>query len=328
MTEATANDKRNATDEVEWKNLPRLFWWAVQDFTQDNGPQWAAAVAYYALLSVFPLLLAALAIASLFVKPNWAISQASSVMGSFLPAGESKIRDVVRGAFEARGGIGLFSILLLLWTGSRVFGVATQALNIAFDADEKYGLLKRTLIQLAIAAGLGLFFIVALSSRFVINLLWSSTGEQSSALSLLRQVLLRAVPGLLLLLALYLAYHLVPRRDVAGASALVGALVATILFMIARPLFLLFIERVANYNLIYGSLAIVVILVLWAFLVTNIFLYGGEMAATVQAALLEGKPREEIAERHRLRSPVRKLENVVSGNVGRKDKDDKDQKLR
>jgi membrane protein len=324
MTEATAGKTRDATGDIEWKRLPNLFWWAIQDFTQDNGPQWAAAVAYYALVSIFPLALAALAIASLFVNPDWAVNQATSVLGSFLPTGQDKVREVVRGAFEARGGIGVFSVLLLLWTGSRVFGVATQALNIAFDADEKYGFVKRTLVQFGMAASLGLLFIVALSSRFVINLLWSSTGGQAGALYILRQVLLWAVPGLLLLLALYLAYRLVPRRNVSGQSALTGALVATILFMIARPLFLFFIARIANYNLVYGSLAIVVVLLLWAFLATNIFLYGGEIASGVQATMLEGKSREKIAERHRLRSPVRKLEKAVSTTTGQRDEDDKD----
>jgi hypothetical protein len=57
---------------------------------------------------------------------------------------------------------------------------------------------------------------------------------------------------------------------------------------------------------------------------TNIFLYGGEIASGVQASMLEGKSREHIAKRHRLRSPVRKLENAISATNGRKDEDDKD----
>jgi membrane protein len=310
MTETDTTEKQRETGTIKWQKLPELAWWAAKDFMQDNGPQWAAAIAYYALLSTFPLLLAALSIASLFVDPQWVIDQASNVMKSFLPTGQDQIREVVRGAFQARGGISVLSVALLLWTGSRVFGVATQALNVAFDADESYGFLKRTLVQLAAAASLGLLFIVALSSRVVINLLWRILPLDGS-LDRLRHIVTWSIPALLLLIALYLTYRVVPRRRVQVGAALAGAVLSTFLFMVARPLFLYYVQQLANYNLIYGSLAIVVILVLWTWLVANIFLFGGEVASLVKTVLLEGRSRSTVEERHRLRSPVRRLEGVI-----------------
>lgn len=307
MTETSATERQSDFDQVQWTKLPTLLWWAAKDFTKDNGPQWSAAIAYYALLSIFPLFLAALGIAAYFVDPQWVIGQLSSVMQSFMPTGQDKIKSVVQGAYQARGGVSGLSIVLLLWTGSRVFGVATQALNIAFDADESYGFLKRVVVQFAIAATLGLLFIVALSSRWVISLLWNTLPGLGDNLGWLRTTLAWSVPGLLLLLALYLGYKFVPRHKVSGVASLLGAILATILFLIARPLFLFFVQRFANYNLIYGSLAIVVILVLWTWIVANIFLLGGEVASLVQGIFIEDRSRREVEAYHRRRSPSRRL---------------------
>lgn len=288
----------------------KYLWWALTDFVEDNGPQWAAALAYYALLSVFPLLLAALSIATFFVDPDFAADQATSVLGSFLPTGQEQIRSIVESVFEARGGVSLIALALLLWTGSRVFGVATQALNIAFDADESYGFVKRTALQFAMAATLGLLLIAALASRWAIGFAWGRLGLEDE-LGWLLTALQWLIPGALLVVTLFLAYRWVPRTRVNNSAALVGAAVSTVAFLIARPLFSYYVTRVGNYNMIYGSLAVVIILVLWAWLSAMILLFGGEIAALLEAMEHRGKTRREVEEHHRLRSPVRKLKETV-----------------
>lgn len=294
-------------------NLPKplkYLWWSIKDFIEDNGPQWAAALAYYALLSVFPLLLAALSIATFFVDTEWATRQATSILGSFLPTGEEQIRSIVESVFEARGGVSLIALALLLWTGSRVFGVATQALNIAFDADESYGFVKRTALQFAMAATLGLLLIAALASRWAIGFAWRTLGL-GDELGWLLNALQVVIPGALLVVTLFLAYRWVPRTDVSNSSALIGAVVATVAFLVARPLFAYYVTRFGNYNMIYGSLAIVIILVLWAWLSAMILLFGGELAALLEAMEHRGKTRREVEEYHRLRSPARKLKELA-----------------
>lgn len=80
---------------------------------------------------------------------------------------------------------------------------------------------------------------------------------------------------------------------------------ATLLFVLARPLFVSYLRRFANYNLIYGSLAIVIIMVFWAWIVALILLFGGETASHTQAMVIEGQPKEEVERRHLQRSPVK-----------------------
>jgi membrane protein len=70
-----------------------------------------------------------------------------------------------------------------------------------------------------------------------------------------------------------------PTYDVSNQAAFWGALLTTVLFLAAWPLFLGFLSTFTNFNLIYGSLAIVVILMIWAWLVALIFLLGGTCCA-------------------------------------------------
>lgn len=281
--------------------------WAFKDFSKDNGPQWAAALAYYALLSVFPLMLAALSIASYFVDVGWVADQAANILGEFVPTGQNELRGIIYGIYEARGSATIISIALLLWSGSQVFGVATQALNLAFDADETYGFLRRVLIQFAMAGTIGVMLIVALLSRTVIEVV-AQRLVFSGPLITLANGLEWLVPGILLALTLFLVYRWVPRCTVHARPAWIGALVAAVAFLVARPLFAFYIDRFANYNLVYGALAILIILVFWAWVTAQIFLFGGQLASLIEALEHRGKDREEVEERHELRSPVRKLD--------------------
>lgn len=288
------------------KRFSKTLFQAVKDFMHDSGPQWAAAIAYYSLLSAFPLLLAIASIAAFFVDPQWAIEQATSFLDEFLPQGAGQVESVVQGAIEARGSVSVLSILSLLWTGSRVFGVVTKGLNIAFNVEETYGFFKRILVELAMLLTVGLLFILALSSRAIVGLL-TGVIQVLPAEGFIYQLVTELVPAVLLLLAFFLTYKFIPRRNVDWRAALLGAGLATSLFIVARPLFTFYLRRFANYNLIYGSLAIVIILVLWAWIVSAILLLGGEIVSHVQRMILEGQTPEEVERQHLRRAPTHRV---------------------
>lgn len=275
---------------------------SIKDMFTDSAPQWAAAVAYYSLLSIFPLLLAAAALASLFVEPEWTITRATRLLGAFIPQGEGRIEELVREALAARGGVGLLSTAALLWSGSRVFGVLTKALNIAYDYDETYGFFKRLLVEVAMLLTAGLVFILALASGPLLGFLGDVLRILPAGQGPLTWLIRESVPALLLFTAFTLFYRLVPRGNPAWRAAGAAAAAATLLFLVAQPVFLGYVTRFGRYNLIYGSLAIVIVLVLWAYVVALIALFGGELAAHIQRMLIEGQPMREVERRHRARA--------------------------
>ena len=286
-----------------WTLLGNMLVQAGKDFAQDAVPQWAAAIAYYTLLSIFPLLLAAASIASYFVEPMWAISQLTEAVGDFVPQGEGQIEDIVQEAMAARGAVGVISIATLLWSGSRVFSTVTVALNIIYDVDESYGFIKRTAIDLLMLVTIGMLFVLGLASRYFLNLFFGSGGLLPDNGNNLYNLGLQIIPMGLLLVAFFLTYLYVPRRRVDWKAAAVGAVVATILFVIIRPIFFRYVQEFGEFSIIYGSIAVIIILVIWAWIGGMILLAGGELVSHIQQMFIEGQSREEVSRRHKRRTP-------------------------
>ena len=290
---------RRPQKPAEWPlRIVQLLWLATRDLFADNGPQWAAAISYYAVLSLFPLLLALTSLAANFVDPQWAIERAAWLLRAVVPEGEALISGTVRQAIQDSGPAGWLSALVLLWSGSRVFATLTQALNIAYDVDTPHRLRGRLVTHGLMLLSTAVLFLLAVSSSFWLGLIWRLLGLLPHQRDFLFQSVKTAILPLLLLSTYYLIYRYVPRTRTSGRAALAGAVSAVSLFMVARPLFVYYIRTLARYNLIYGSLSIVVVLLVWAWLAAVIVLLGGEIASHVQMLWLEGRSAEEVVRIH------------------------------
>ena len=252
---------------------------AAKGFWRDDGPSWAAAVAYYSLLSLFPLLLALGWTASFFVDPSWVVAKATPFLSAYLPKGHEEIEATVAAALDAVHDTGWIFPLPLLWTGSLVFGALARGLNVAFSNGRHPSFLKRILVRLTILLTLGGLFLVALITPVVLHLLAAPLDQAFAESEWFVDQLLVLLPAALLILALLLAYRFLPRSKPDWRAAVIGAVVATGLFYAARPLFLGYVHHWARYSLVYGSLAGVIGAVLWTWIFAMIVLFGGQVTA-------------------------------------------------
>lgn len=275
---------------------------ASRDFVVDGGLHWSAAIAYYSILSLFPLALAGVSVAAWFIDPQWAIERASQVVGDAMPRVET-VQKIISKAVAARGQTGLLSLIVLLWAGSRVFAVLIRALNIAFDVDYPYGFLKRLGVELLMLLSIGVLFIVALLSDLLPPVIGFLFGAIPAGKALALAALGWVVPALMLGAGFFCLYRFVPRRACNWQSALIAALAATILVLGARPIFLTYVGRLATYSQIYGWLAIGIVLLVWAQIVAVVTLFCGELASHIQMMAYDGISGEEVARKHRERSP-------------------------
>ncbi len=198
---------------------------------------------------------------------------------------------------------------MLLWTGSLVFATLTKALNVAYDTAESYGFFKRTLVRLLMLLTVGMLFLFALSAGLVIRVLWNVLSILPVGREIIFALVVNAVPAVLLLAAFTLTYRLVPRRRPGWRAAGIGAGVATLLFLAAKPLFLGYVQTLARYNVIYGSLAGIIIVVLWAWIVAMITLFGGQISAHGQAVIIEGKSLDAVRRSHLERSDAERQQS-------------------
>jgi membrane protein len=221
-----------------------------------------------------------------------------------MPSGTQFIREVIESIIETRGQVGILSILVLIWSGSRVFGVITKALNIAYHVSEPYGFFRRTLVELVMTFTIGILFILALGSRLLVTFIEGLVTIPFLQQHVFYQFLSYAIPAVLLLISLFLTYQYVPRRRVAWWAALAGAILFTVLFLIAQPLFTSYVQTFANYSLIYGPLAILITLILWIWISANLLLLGGELASHIQDMLVEERSEKEVEKEHEERDPT------------------------
>jgi membrane protein len=299
----------------------RIVWLSGIVLGRENGPYWAAAIAYFSLMSFFPLLLATASIGTYIVGADRAVEQAMSVVDDFIPQGAGAVEQVIREAIDARGTVGIVSLLLLLWSGSRVFGVVTRALNVAFQVPRNYPWHKRIVVEITMLLTIGVLFVLAFASRWVIGLIMQYGNFLPEERGLLFRALTAMVPVGLLFVALGLTYRFVPRQDVSWKAALAGAAVAVLLFFVAQPLFLGYMGDIASMNFIYGSLAVVVILVVWTWMVSLIVLFGGSLAARLQSVYIEGQPIDDLTAQAHGHSDESRMDNRQPERLRQQDGD-------
>ena len=273
---------------------------SLRDLHATDAPEVAAALAFYALLSLFPLLLAGAAAASWFVEPAWAVARITHLLGEFVPRGDIEVEAIVVGALAQRGRVGLVSVLILLVSGRRVLGALAKALNRVSDVDEcREGVLRRVLVELAMLVGVGALFGLALSSGPMLGLLWDAGDGAAWPGRAAVAAALAGARGVLLAAAFFLVYYFVPRGERDRRAALAGAAAAALLFLAARALFLLSVDRLwGSLSLVYGPLAVGAVLLLWAWYVALITLFGGSLASHAKVMLVEGRSAEEARRRH------------------------------
>lgn len=271
---------------------------AATDLWANNAMEWAAALAFYALLSLFPLALAAAAAASYLVEPGWAAARLADLLAGFVPPEVVDADAVVAAAIAERGRVGLLAIVSWLVAGRRILGALVTVLNRVSDVDERReSLARRALVELGLLGGVGGLFALALSAAPLLDLLWAA-GEAGS-----RQPVAWLGAGavrLLLLVATFWAlYMIVPHGERGRGATLLGALAAAALFLAARAVFLAALDRVwAGFSLVYGPLAVAAVLLLWAWWVGLAVLYGGSLASHVKVMAVEGKSAAEAERRH------------------------------
>ena len=273
---------------------------ATADLWANNAMEWAAALAFYALLSLFPLALAAAAVAAYAVEPAWAVARLTDLLAGFVPPGVVDVEAIVAAAMAERGRVGLLAIVGWVVAGRRILGALVTALDRVSDVDERReSLRRRALIEVLLLAGLGALFALALSAGPLLGLLWRVAGAAPGPWPPAVAAAEAVVRAILLVATFYALYTVVPHGERGRRAALVGAVAAAALFLAARAAFLAVLDRLwASFDLVYGPLAVAAVLLLWAWYVGLAVLFGGSLASHAKTMLAEGRSAAEAERRH------------------------------
>lgn len=263
----------------------RLVWRAINRFFDHNGPDRAAAVAYYTLLSLVPLLIFLI---SLGVKILGSFDQAYAgtmfLIGGVVVHLDAQALESLRAFVERATRFQWGGILLLAWTSKRIFGALFSALEDVFEVPRR-GFAGGNLMSLAmvLTSGAALLSTLALTTVIagaegVANRLGGPAAAKA-AHSLQGFVLGNVIPPLITAAFFFVLYRMAPRRRVSGLHAATGALMATVLWEAAKAGFAYYIRNLAHYAGLYGALEAVIVLGLWLEVSVSIILFCGEIVA-------------------------------------------------
>jgi membrane protein len=260
---------------------------SLKEVGEDNLTLIAGGIAYSWFLSLFPMMIAAVSIYGLVVDPAEVQAQVDDFASGLPQAAQDLILTQLSSISRSSGGgmslTLILSIALALWSASAGMAGLVQALNIAYDeTDERNFVIKRGLAIL-LTIGFLVFIALAIILVGVFPIVLSALGA-NAVVTVLAQIIRVAVLVATFGLFLALLYRVAPHRDAPQLKWLsLGAIVATVIWVVASVLFSFYVDNFGSYSETYGALAGVVVLLLWFWLTALVILLGAEINAETEA---------------------------------------------
>jgi membrane protein len=292
-----------------WQRAREVLQEAIRNFWTEDSLAVAASIAYYSILSLFPLLLLLLEISGIFIRRFELSGSLAVVLDNYLPMKPDVIMRNLVGISRAYGRVGIISFLLLLWGSSGVFMPLEKALNRAWEVKVGRAWIRRRLLALEMAT---IFGVLILASSFLVaaNVYihnWMKHWNYHLLTPLIEfgyhAAILAATFGLTLLMFIVLFQRL-PNRPLQARQVLPSALLTAVFWEAVRGLLTLVLPFF-NYRQVYGSIGVVVALMTWAYISSTIMLFGAQISRVLYRSLKIPGPADtaEIPDSARVSAP-------------------------
>jgi membrane protein len=258
-------------------------WRGVGELYNSDGLTHAASIAYYALLSLFPLMLLGIFVLREMTSDAGDRDAVVRFVFRYFPRQFSFISGQLDAFQSAPVTFGFWGIVAVIWGGLGVFNAITSAVNHAWAVEKRRSFLKHRLVGLVMMVCAGLILILGLIIASLVRLAETRLGE-----AMVRSPWIDSISGgfgsilatLLLIGCVALVFYFIPNTTVRFRDVWPGAILVGVLWRIALRLFSWYAADLATWNVIHGSIAAVVVFLLWIYVSAVILLYGVEMTAS------------------------------------------------
>lgn len=266
---------------------------SVTSYSAAQGSQASGSMAYYTLFSMFPLLLVLTITMSLFVDVESTQAVLLTILDEIVPDSailNQFITDTVNSVIAMRAEVGILSVLALLWSASSAFTTLTYNIDLAWARDRLPNPVKARLVGLLMIGIVYVFLLAALIATPLLAALAARPTPLLSAIGVDLAWFWSWTPRLIAIAVTFAAlaaiYRWVPRLHVPWRPALgAAALVTLALQVLNAGLGWYLSSRMARYELIYGSLTSIIILLLWVYLSVTIIFMGAHLCASINQRL-------------------------------------------
>jgi membrane protein len=266
-----------------WPTLKRTW----SEFREDNLTDWAAALTYYGILALFPALLVLVSIVGLVGNPQSTTNTLEDIVKEIGPdSAVSTWTGPIEEVTKSRSTAGFALVLgagAALWSASAYLGAFIRASNVIYETREGRPFWKLRPIQLVVTLAmvlvLALMALGVVLTGPVVSAIAEPLGISGTAVSIWKIAKWPAI-GLFFLLLIALIYYASPNVRQRGFAWITpGSVIALVVWLIASGAFGLYVSQFGSYNKTYGSLAGVIILLVWVWITNLAILFGHELNA-------------------------------------------------
>ena len=257
-----------------------LLWPSIKKFNTDNGFFLASGIAFNVLINLIPLILLLLAVVGTYLYNDQAVlDHLRAYFRDMLPALDPKFMKFVTDIIQTRHIVGIIGFIGLLWFSTFVFGSLRIAFDIVFRVKKSRKFLPGIGVDLLMILLAGVLLFVSMFLSSAMAALQNIRGPVPVVIGPAVQWLLKyAVPFVVTVCMFFVIYKILPFKKVYLKSALQAALVASLLWELAKHLFTWYVVHVAQYSVLYGKLNALVLFVLWVYYSSAVVVLGGEFA--------------------------------------------------
>ena len=261
----------------------------VNDFLDKNGPFLAAAISFYTLFSLFPLVLAVISVSGYILGSGSVEERIVEDIGNVVPVSAEFVQDTVQGVARAKHITGVASILGLLWASTTVFGAIRKGVNAAWGIRKTRPFLRERLMDFSLMLGASVLLLISISATAILSEFQAIMSQIAPNVyingDLFWDRVALLLPISLSFLTFLVIYRFLPNTRVEVKDVWLGALLATIAFEVTKQGFVWYVTKYSLYNVVYGPIGAILALLTWVYISAIILLFGALVTSRYAAYL-------------------------------------------
>jgi membrane protein len=258
-------------------------WRALVRLVNSSDLTHAAAIAYYSLLSLFPFLLLVISLLGSVTADEGDRLAVLTFVFQYFPTQFDFVTTQLDAFRQTRVQLGVAGGLALIWASLGVFGAVTSAVNAAWGVEKQRSFIRHRLVSFLMLVAAGGFMIVGLLLVGAVQVAQASwfgvMMTRFSWLRALQTLTFTYAATIVLILAVGLVYYFIPNAKTRFRDVWVGAVLTGVLWRLAFDGFSWYIGNTGRLSFIHGSIAAVVVFLLWIYVSSVILMYGVEFTA-------------------------------------------------
>ncbi len=271
-----------ARARVEVRLTALAIWRGVTGVYNSDDLTFASSIAYYSLLSLFPFFLLAFSIVALVTSSDADRDAVLRFVFRYFPRQFDFVTVQLLELQRARVRLSVAGSVLMVWAAMGVFGAVTSAVNHAWGVEKQPSYFKHKLISFVMLVVAGILLMLGLLTVSAINVAearwFAGVIEAAPRLLVLQGFAVRWATTVLFILVVGLVFYFVPNAKVRFRDVWVGAVLTGLLWRGALALFSSYVRDLSRFS-VHGSIAAVVVFLLWVYVSAVILLYGVEVTA-------------------------------------------------